>query len=305
MTEKPYNWKKTHQEYIPGEIDRMVSSLELDPSTATMAKRVHQMAVESEYKHRDADAVASACLFAAVRLQGQAVSLGDVAGVSREEKKTIHTTYRTLCRHLNLSIEPTDFEAFVDRYADELGFGKQAKSLASRLALDAGKSGLEGQMAPKSLAASLVYVVSRNLSLGLTQNDVKEVSGVSAETLRSHYRELADELDVDLGTRRGTSSTDRRESPESISEAVNRLHQQYDIGDDLLADISEILESVDNGRKAVAGRVAGAFWVAVKDRNYPIDVSQSELAYEMGVSDATIENRVREYRDALAEMANG
>lgn len=301
MTEnKPYNWKKTHEEYIPGEIDRMVNDLGLDESTGTMAKQVHSMALDAEYTHRDADALASACLFAAARLQGRAVSIGDIAGVSREEEKVVHTTYRTLSRALDLSIEPNDVEPFVDRYTEALEFSEADSEMATRLARDARDAGFDGQMAPQSLAASLVYIVARHRNLGVTQQDIKDATGVAPETLRNHYRELADSLDVEMASRRGTSSTDRRETPTDFDQAISRLRDSFDVPESVLADVHDLLENPDES-KSVAGRVAGAFWTVIQGSPKSVELSQSELAYEMGVSEATIQNRVKEYRRRASE----
>lgn len=295
---KPYNWKKTHEEYIPGEITRMVNDLGLDESAGNMAEQVHQMALDADYTHRDADALASACLFAAARLQGAALSLDDVAEVSREEEKVIHTTYRTLSRALDLSIEPNDVEPFVKRYTDALEFPESSAELALRLARDARDEGFDGRMAPQSLAASLVYIVSRSDGLDHTQKEIKKATGVAPETLRNHYRELADELDVEVRSRRGTSSTDRREPPADFDQAIQRLRDEFDVPESVLADVHDLLENPDES-KSVAGRVAGAFWTVIQGSPKSSELSQSELAYEMGVSEATIQNRVKEYREAL------
>jgi len=297
VSDKSYNWRKTHEKYIPSEIDRMVTDLDLNESTANMAKQVHQMTLNIDYEPSSSDMLAPACVFAATRLQGQGVRIGEVANVARVEEKAIRTTYRSISRKLDLSIEPDNAEPFVQRYTRALDFPEESYKRALRLTRDATDHEISSKMSPQTLASCVVYLVGIADDLHVTQVNISEAGGASPFSIRKYYRRIADALEINLYPRRGMDVTERREPPETVTDATDRLKEVFDPPPEFWGMHTDVLNRRESTESPAC--VAGAFWVASQEGDF--DVSQADLAYHMGISRASLQNYARKYRGDHAE----
>jgi len=299
-SERSYTWIMTHEEYIPREIARMVDALGLEETVEKYAGSVHERAIASDFEILDADALASGAVFAATRLQGLGVSIDEVIEVSRGDGQTIRSTYRSLNRRLRLSIQPRGVEPYVKRFAPKLSLPEEASQRARRLSRDAAEAGLDSGMAPDTLAACLIYIISLHDELGFTQQDIREATGVGTKTIRNHYREVAQTLDVPLHPQGGMDEIERRDEPRTMADATDRLLELYDMGSGFWRYHMDLLNAYeDMGGKSPAGLIGGAFWVAYCDFSHegPDDIEQGDLAHHLGISEATIQQRASEFRE--------
>lgn len=304
-SDRSYNWKRTHEQYIPGEIERQVDALGLSSDVAALGESIHQEAIEADFQYRDADALASACALAAARMQGSGVTIEELEEVSREEWKLIQGVYSSLNQALGLSIQPNDAEPYVKRFGRKLGFDSASIEHCIRLVDEAKTEGFQNEMASKTLAASIAYIVSLSDGYNHTQEDIQDVTGVGTSTIRNHWKNVAEALEVHVPSRKGMDFGRGEEEPETLDEAWERLDVRFNPPDGLRAKTEELVEEYgDLGRKSPAGIIAGAFWVVTHDmqedeRDDWYIVGMIELAHGFGVSSSTISKRAKEIRTQL------
>lgn len=301
--DRSYTYNRTHGEYAPREVRRMVDALGLEDSVEKLALQVYEQAVDADFmtpQYLDVDVVASAAVFAACRLQGSGVSMDEMEGVSRENRRDISSAYRRLNRHLDLAIEPEDIEPYVHRFAEKLAVPEDSRELLLRLTRDAEEAGLARNIAPQSVAASLVYIVGLRDDLDITQADIRDEAGVSEKTVRVHYRDIASALDISLRPREGMDVETRRDEPPTAADATDRLMEWApNLPERFWSVHTDVLNSLGRVEgKSDAGYIGGAFWVALQEVGSPEPIKQTDIAYQLGVSRATIQQRAREYREA-------
>jgi len=309
--DKSYQWKLLHLRYIPREIRRLVEVLGLDESVVKMADQIHESSIERGFTNRDADDLAAACVYTAVRLAGKGVALQKVASASRAERNHIYTVYRGLNEELSLRVGPREPGPHLEEVMDDLAFPAGARGRAKELLAAAEGAGLADSVAPKSLAAAVAYTVGQLSDdpavsdFTVTQADVSEAADVGLSTLRKHYKKLVDVLELDLRTQQGRGAGgDRRPRPSTVEATRARLDEAFNLTPVQWAALDRILEvwSVDevvgstSRERSPASVLAGAFWVAVSDVVGGADVRQADVGYEVGVSKTTVQKSASDWR---------
>lgn len=304
------------QEYIIAEITRMARGLGLPESTVTLAKRIFEQAQDAEYLHRDTDNIATACLFAATRLQGEGVSIDEMEDISRVDEQAIRSHYRSLGRTLGLEIQPNNAEPLFLRFSDKLGFPKRSVSYGLDLIQEAEDNEVGMRMAPHSLAACIIYLVSLMHDLDFTQADIDRSTGVSEGTIRNHWRDVADALEIDVPSRKGMDNMGKgreREPIPTVRQAIevalrDLAPDNHDVRDELIGLLEddpnvdmEEFEVTDS--RHPAGVVGGAFYVVVRnilDLDNQECPSQDDVGTAMGVATSTLQKHALGYRKRIA-----
>lgn len=171
------------------EIDRMGSALGLPETVRETAvvtfRRAH---AEGLVGGRSLEAVASACLYTAVRMSRIPRLLRDVIHVSRAGKKDVGAAQRSLDRELGLELEPVNPQTHIPRFASECGLTSEHESLANEL-LSQTTMTTDGT-GPQTLAAGALYAASIILGEIPRQRDLADAASMSIPPLRRAYRKL-------------------------------------------------------------------------------------------------------------------
>lgn len=177
--------------YALGEINRMASALGVPESTRETAGVIYRRALDDGLlPGRATEAVATAALYAASRVDSAPRSIGEVSTVSRVEQIRVERAYRHVSRELGLEIAPTDPRSFIGRIASDVGCTDATEREARRLASEAIEKGVHSGKHPVGIAAGALYAAAKRCDEPLRQADIARVAGVSEMTIRNRYPEV-------------------------------------------------------------------------------------------------------------------
>jgi len=181
------------------ELDRMASALGLPRNIREMSAVVYRKAVTKNLiRGRSIEGVAAAALYAACRQSGVPRTLDEIAEVSRVSRKEIGRTYRFISRELSLKLMPTSPIDYVPRFCSGLDLKGEVQSRAVEILRRAMEEELTSGRGPTGVAAAAIYISSILCGERRTQREVADVAGVTEVTIRNRYKELAEELDIEI-----------------------------------------------------------------------------------------------------------
>lgn len=181
------------------EMDRMASQLGLPKRVRETASKIYRNAVSEDLiRGRSIEGMISASLYAACRDNHVPRSLDEIAEVSQVEKKEIGRSYRFLTRELDIHLPPVDPVNYVARIGSELEISGETRAEAIDLIRKAQDAKLTAGRGPTGTAAAAIYLASLMTGERRTQREVAEVADVTEVTVRNRYKELAEELELDV-----------------------------------------------------------------------------------------------------------
>ncbi len=181
------------------ELDRMASALGLPRNVRETAAVIYRKAVEKNLiRGRSIEGVAAAALYAACRQNSVPRTLDEISEYSRVGRKEIGRTYRFIARELGLKLLPTSAMDYVPRFCSALGLSGEVQQKAIEILRQAQEKELTSGRGPTGVAAAAIYIASILSGQRRTQREVAEVAGVTEVTIRNRYKELAEELDIEI-----------------------------------------------------------------------------------------------------------
>lgn len=181
------------------EMDRMSSQLGLPRNVREVSAMIYREAVKNHLiRGRSIEGVASAALYAGCRETQMPRTLEEIAEVSRVEKKEISRSYRFITRELDIHLPPTDPANYVARFGSELGISGEARTKAIEIIKKAQEKKLTSGRGPTGIAAAALYIAAVMEGERKTQREVAKVAHVTEVTVRNRYKELVEELDLDI-----------------------------------------------------------------------------------------------------------
>ena len=125
-------------------------------------------------------------------------TLDEIGEASRTGRKEIGRTYRFMVRELKMKIPPTKPEDYIPRFCSGLDLDAEVQSKAYELIQKAQEKELTSGRGPTGIAASIIYISSVLCGKRRTQREVAEVAGVTEVTIRNRYKELIQNLNIEL-----------------------------------------------------------------------------------------------------------
>ncbi|MDF1557216.1 MAG: transcription initiation factor IIB [ANME-2 cluster archaeon] len=181
------------------ELDRMASALGLSRNVRETAAVVYRKAVDMNLiRGRSIEGVAASALYAACRQCGVPRTLDEIAEVSRVSRKEIGRTYRFISRELGLKLMPTSPIDYIPRFCSGLNLHGEVQSKGVEILRQAAEKELTSGRGPTGVAAAAIYISSILCGDRRTQREVAEVAGVTEVTIRNRYKELAEQLDIEI-----------------------------------------------------------------------------------------------------------
>ncbi len=113
-------------------------------------------------------------------------------------RKEIGRTYRFISRELDLKLTPTSPIDYVPRFCSGLKLKGEVQSKAVEILRQAAEKELTSGRGPTGVAAAAIYIASVICGDRRTQREVADVAGVTEVTIRNRYKELAEELDIEI-----------------------------------------------------------------------------------------------------------
>src|SRR5512137_2036403 len=181
------------------ELDRMASALGLSRNVRETAAVVYRKAVDKNLiRGRSIEGVAAAALYAACRQCNVPRTLDEIAEVSRVSRKEIGRTYRFISRELGLKLLPTSPIDYIPRFCSGLNLKGEVQAKGIEILRQAAEKELTSGRGPTGVAAAAIYIASILCGDRRTQREVADVAGVTEVTIRNRYKELAEELDIEI-----------------------------------------------------------------------------------------------------------
>lgn len=181
------------------ELNRVSSYLGLPDNIRENAALLYRKCVQSNMiRGRPIETVVQAVIYAACRSAGMPRTLDEISSISGLPKKEIGRAYRVISHELGLKIPLTDPISYVPRYVNSLKLSGEAQEKSVELLKQAMKKGLVSGRSPTGVSAAAVYIAGALCGERRTQKEVADVAGVTEVTIRNRYRELKDQLNIDV-----------------------------------------------------------------------------------------------------------
>lgn len=181
------------------EMDRMSSQLGLPRNVREIASMIYRDAVKNQLiRGRSIEGVASAALYVGCRETQMPRTLEEVAEVSRVGKKEISRSYRFITRELDIHLPPIDPVNYISRFGSKLEVSGEVRTKAIEIIKEAQEEKLTSGRGPTGIAAASIYVAALQSGERRTQREVAEVAQVTEVTVRNRYKELAEELELEI-----------------------------------------------------------------------------------------------------------
>ena len=181
------------------EINQLSSKIGLPRNVRESAASLYRQAVNHNLlRGRSVEVMSVAVLYAACRQCNVPRTMDEIAKASRISKKEMSRCYRHLSRELKLKLIPTSPIAFVPRFCSDLELSGDVEVKVMDILHEASnKESLTGR-GPLGLVAAAIYIAAVLCNQRKTQKEIAEVLNVTEVTIRNRYRELAENLSIDM-----------------------------------------------------------------------------------------------------------
>ncbi len=174
------------------EIERLADVMQLPLHVREGALELVSKALRRKLvRGRQTESVATALLYASVRLEKMPLTLDEIAAESRLGRLELGRLYRGLVRELQLEIEPQVATDFLQRFARKLMLSDKTVVHARQLLRRATEAGYGQGLGPGTLAGAALYLACREAGEPRSQKQVAGVAGITEITVRTRYQELA------------------------------------------------------------------------------------------------------------------
>ncbi len=180
------------------EIKRLVQTLYLPEAIEEYAESIYRRAQKEGLVLRGTiTGFAAASVYAACRAQGVSRALRQISEASSDSLKDVARMYRIIISELNISVELDSPLNHLSRIAGSVNLSHRVVRLAMDILLETMRVGHHTGKNPKGLAASALYVASKELGERRSQKEISDAAGVSALTLRKRMKGIHEAIDVE------------------------------------------------------------------------------------------------------------
>lgn len=181
------------------ELSRISSAMGLPRSVREQAGMLYRKAAKKNLiRGRSANAVVTAAIYAACRLNNMPRTLDEFSKKSQSSRKEIGRTYRFISRELELKMIPTSPMDYVSRFCSELKLSQDVRAKTIEILKDGADKELTSGRGPTGIAAAVIYIATVLCGERKTQREIADVAGVTEVTIRNRYKEIAEKLGIDI-----------------------------------------------------------------------------------------------------------
>ena len=180
------------------EIERMCSALKLPKNIKEATSVLYRKAMKQGLTNgRSMEARTTAILRIICEQYGVPRSIEEITDISRVEQKEILRTYHYLKRELGIKLSVVSPTEFVPRLCSELNLTGKVREFAKRIIQEAEKKELTNGQGPIGIAGAAIYFAAKLNKERRTQKKVSAVTGITECTIRKHYREMSEQLEIE------------------------------------------------------------------------------------------------------------
>ena len=180
-------------------LDRMASSIGLPRTVRETAAMIYRKAaLKKLVRGRSIEGVTAAALYAACRQCLVPRTLDEICNIAHISRKEIGRTYRYVSRELGLKLLPTSPEDYISRFCNKLKLNANVQAKTLEILKEAADRELTSGRGPTGVAAASLYIASVICGERRTQSEVAAKAGVTEVTIRNHYKELSEKLNIEV-----------------------------------------------------------------------------------------------------------
>lgn len=173
------------------EISRLTGALGLPTSVEEQACALFRSAQnENLLRGRSIEAMATASLYGAVRVNGLSRTLDELVQYARVDEDRVKNAYGTLNKELGLPTKPMQPSQYIPRLASNLNAPRDVRQRASALAEAAEADNLAVGLKPSGFAAACLYLAAQEHDYKVTQQTIADHADASTQTIRTHRETL-------------------------------------------------------------------------------------------------------------------
>lgn len=274
------NATKANLRYVASEIERMGDALSLPQTVSELALSLYIQALEADYQPSTIDRATVTCLYMAAKGMDEAVTIDQVANVSRRKAKHIYSESNSLSEEINYPIELDDPSTFVEDWGAKIGWEEEVIEEAVELCERIKEQGVHSGYSPSGVAAGVLYAHSRSEGMGHTQSEIADLAEVTEVTVRNNYPRIlryADDINPEALANR------------NLDVASDLIEDEFDLSNDLCQRAQELAEEVNSSEDSGWGKAAiasGAYLTAADELG--VDLHRSSLSDVTGAGEQTI-----------------
>ena len=139
---------------------------------------------------RTMSAMIAAAIYGSLREIGASRTLGEISEISNVKRKELAKAFRILVFKLDFKVPASDPIKHIAKVANKANISERTKRHAINIMYSLIKKGITIGKDPSSLAATALYLASRDTGENISQKNLAAASGKSEVTIRMQLREL-------------------------------------------------------------------------------------------------------------------
>jgi transcription initiation factor TFIIB len=178
-------------------MQKLSDKLNLPRNVLETSSIIYRKALKANFiRGRSILEVVTVTLYIACRICGVVRTLNDFAEAADISRKAVARNYRFLYNGLDLDIPRFQQTSHIRKLVSRLGLHGYTEMLAKQLVDEASSNNLTNGRSTAGIAAACIYISSRIMGEGLTQQKVAVEAQVTEVTIRNRYKELLRNLDI-------------------------------------------------------------------------------------------------------------
>ncbi|MGV9206066.1 MAG: transcription initiation factor IIB, partial [Promethearchaeia archaeon] len=144
-------------------------------------------------------AMKSASIYASYRSLDEPVTISEINKLSNCSKGKLKNAIKRINEDLDLNIRPPKPEDFVEKISSKISLNRKTKEKALEIIKKARNKNLHQGKSPTGFAAGAIYLAGRITNANkITQLKVAEAANVTEVTVRSRYKDLKNNLNLNV-----------------------------------------------------------------------------------------------------------
>ncbi|MFH0868929.1 MAG: transcription initiation factor IIB [archaeon] len=182
-------------------LETIASQMQVPRNVRETAAFIYKKAADKNLvRGRSIQGVVAASLYGAHRLCNTPRTLDEISEGTGIGRKEIGRTYRHIARELNFGPNKCMPKDYISRFCCKLKLSHEVQVKALDIIVRAEAKELISGRGYTGVAAAAIYIATILENERRTQKEVAEKAGVTEVTIRNRYKELAEKLEIPLGT---------------------------------------------------------------------------------------------------------
>ena len=180
----------------PTQKTRLSERLDVSDEVLEDAVELYEQVQEVDTRGHPTEAIPIAVLYIAIRQQGVARNIEEVADAANVSAPELYRTARFVGDVLHQGIPPAEPELYVGRLVDETGLSTATEEFALEVLSETKSNDYHSGRNPEGLAAAALYtaIVEGDVDEDVTQRELGDATSVNTVTNRQNYQHMCEML---------------------------------------------------------------------------------------------------------------